>query len=340
MRTRASTEPLVSVVLPTYNRVNYLREALSSALNQTYQNFELLVRDNASTEETRKVVQAFCDPRIRYHRHAENIGQTENVIGGFREASGEFVTNLHDDDVWEPTFLEKLVPPLQQNSGAGVAFSDHYIIDENGVIDPARTHRNTHLWRRHELRPGLHCPLHRIALLDKSVPLSMASVMRRSAIDWNDIPNLPACYDFWLLYLICRDGHAGYYVPERLARYRVHGGSQTARGRISSGQSFLMCFERMIHDERFAAIDEELRLEYARTAADLGITMVRRGEVEEGRPFLRRSIHTRCTFRGVALLALSYVPAILPGRRRAREQAAGDDAAFRMTRSKTSVEVT
>jgi glycosyltransferase involved in cell wall biosynthesis len=309
-----STGPLVSVIVPTYNRPSYLREAIASALRQTYTNIEVLVRDNASTDETRKTVQSFSDPRIRYHRHVTNIGPTENVIGGCREARGKYIAHLHDDDAWEPNFLKKLVPPLEQNSAAAIAFCDHYIIDANGTIDPARTHRNTHRWKRDILRPGLHCPLHRIALVDKSIPLSMAAVMRRSAIEWSDVPNLPSCYDLWLMYLVCRDRQAGFYVPERLTRYRVHPNSETAIGRMRGDQGFLQCCEPMLEDERIADIWRELRLEYARASADLGVTLVRRGRVHEGRPYLQRSLEMRWTLRALALYALSFAPVLLPGR--------------------------
>jgi glycosyltransferase involved in cell wall biosynthesis len=314
MSLTSTAEPLVSIVLPTYNRPDYLREALTSALRQTYQNFEVLVCDNASTEETRRVVQSFTDPRIRYHRRAENLGQTENVIRGCRESKGEYIANLHDDDMWEPAFLEKLVPPLRENSAAAISFCDHYIIDAGGKIDPARTHRNTHRWKRHLLSPGLHGPLHRIALIDKSIPLSMAAVMRRSAIDWSDIPNLPSCYDFWLTYLVCREGQAGYYVPERLTRYRVHASSETVLGRMRGDQGFLMCCERIFEDDRLSDIWDDMRVEYARACTDLGITLARRGRIQEGRPYLRKGIEVYATLRGLTLLGLTYVPALLPGR--------------------------
>jgi glycosyltransferase involved in cell wall biosynthesis len=335
MSASSSTEPLVSVVMPTYNRPGYLGEAIASALRQTYHNIEILVRDNASTDETRKVVQSFSDPRIHYRRHAENVGPTENVIGGCREARGDFIANLHDDDVWEPDFLEKMVPPLQQNSDASIAFSDHYIIDANGVIDPARTHRNTHRWKRHLLKPGLHCPLHHLALVDKSIPLSMAAVVRRSAIDWSDIPNLPSCYDFWLTYLVCRDGQAGYYVPERLTRYRVHPGSETATGRMRGDQGFLMCCERILEDERLSEVWEALRVEYARACTDLGVTLVRRERVSEGRPYLRRGLQVRRSLRGFTLWALSYVPALLPGRGQRGQDPFSQPALLDVPRRKT-----
>jgi len=309
-----NTEPLVSIVIPTHNRPEFLREAIGSALLQTLRDFEILVRDNASTDETRKVVQSFSDPRIRYHRHAENVGPTENVIGGCREAHGRYIAHLHDDDIWEPDFLEKVVPPLELNCDAAISFSDHYIIDVDGKIDPARTDRNTHRWKRHLLRPGLHCPLHRMALLDKSIPLSMAAVMRRDAIDWSDVPNLPSCYDFWLTYLVCREGYAAYYVPERLTRYRVHSNSETNLGRMRGDQGYLMCCEQILADERFADIWDDLRVEYSRACTDLGVTLVRRARVNEGRPYLRRALQVRWSLRGLTLWGLSYAPALLPGR--------------------------
>lgn len=324
METASSSEPRVSVVLPTRNRPEYLREALSSAVAQTYRNLEVLVRDNASTDETRRVVQSFTDPRIHYHRHATNVGPTENVIGGCRDARGDYITNLHDDDVWEPDFLEKLVPPLQANRGAAIAFCDHYIIDAQGNINPALTHKNTHRWKRDVLKPGLHSPLHRTALLDKSIPLAMGSVMRRSAVDWSDIPPLPSSYDLWLMYLVCRDGQAGFYLPERLTRYRVHAGSETATARMCVDQGYIVCYERMLQDERLQDIWPELRVELARACADLGVTLVRRGNVAEGRLYLRRSIELKWMVRPLTLYALSFAPLLLPGRL-SRDQIKTDD---------------
>jgi glycosyltransferase involved in cell wall biosynthesis len=314
MSVASSTEALVSVVIPTFNRPSYLREAIASALRQTYSNFEILVCDNASTDETRQVVESFSDPRLRYRRHSRNVGPTENVIGGCRETRGEFIANLHDDDVWEPSFLEKLVPVLRENPSAAIAFSDHYIINASGTINLELSQKNSCRWKRDVLTPGLHQPLHRIALLDKSVPLSMAAVMRRSAIDWNDIPDLPSCYDLWLLYLICREKRAGFYVPARLTRYRVHSSSETATGRMRGDQGFLMCCERMLADERLADIWPELRMEAARACTDLGVTLVRRGSVAEGRPYLRRGVRARWSLRSLALYGLSYIPLLLPGK--------------------------
>jgi glycosyltransferase involved in cell wall biosynthesis len=178
-----STGPLISVVIPTRNRPHFLREAIASALAQTYTNIEVLVRDNASEEETRQVVESFRDPRLHYHRNDFNVGPTRNVIAGCIKARGKYIANLHDDDVWETTFLETLVKPLEENPRVAISFCDHHIIDSDGQIDPEMTRRNTHHWKRDRLAAGLHQPLHRIAVVDLSIPLSMAAVIRKDAID-------------------------------------------------------------------------------------------------------------------------------------------------------------
>lgn len=305
------TEPLVSVVVPTRNRPHYLREALASALAQTYRNTEILVRDNASAEETRRVVEGFSDPRIKYQRHAVNVGPTRNVIEACRLAAGTYVASLHDDDLWEPDFLEKLVPPLEEHADAVIAFSDHHIIDGAGRLNSEMTVKNTKQWKRDILQSGLHKPLHRIAVVNKSIPLSMAAVLRKDAVDWDAVPDLPSCYDFWLMYLISREGRAGYYIPERLTRYRVHDGSETALGRMRMDQAYVTCCEEILRDERMKSVWPEIELELAHACTDLGVTLARSGRVAEGRPYLRRGLDLRWTLRGLTLYAMSFSPSLI-----------------------------
>ena len=85
--------PKVTVCLPTYNRAHYLREAIESVLSQTFQDFELLICDNASTDETSEVVKSFRDARIRYVRHSRNINRVRFVVNprpraGVHESQG------------------------------------------------------------------------------------------------------------------------------------------------------------------------------------------------------------------------------------------------------------
>ncbi len=94
------SQPLVSVVITTFNRPQYLREAMQSVLAQVYRAIELVVVDDASDPETRQAVESFRDPRIRYIRNDRNLGSAESLNQGLRAATGTYVAILDDDDLW------------------------------------------------------------------------------------------------------------------------------------------------------------------------------------------------------------------------------------------------
>lgn len=98
---------LVSVIIPAYNRADLLPRAIDSVLAQTYQHFEIIIVDDASTDDTQAVVQAIGDRRIRYLRHERNQGGASARNTGIDAASGEFVAFLDSDDVWLPEKLER-----------------------------------------------------------------------------------------------------------------------------------------------------------------------------------------------------------------------------------------
>ena len=104
--------PKVSVVIPTHNRASFLRSAIQSVLNQTFQDFEIIVVDDASEDETPEVIQSFTDPRIQYVRHETNKGQGVTRNNGMSRVSGEYVAFLDDDDEWLPQKLEQQVSLL------------------------------------------------------------------------------------------------------------------------------------------------------------------------------------------------------------------------------------
>ena len=93
-------QPLVSVVMPTYNHAQFIKEAIESVLSQSYRNMELIVIDNYSQDNTRQIVESFGDPRIKYHQFANNgiIAASRNY--GITQAQGEYVAFIDSDDVW------------------------------------------------------------------------------------------------------------------------------------------------------------------------------------------------------------------------------------------------
>ena len=99
-------KPLISVVIPTYNREKFIKNTIESVLNQTYQDFEIVVVDDGSTDNTKDVVASIKDKRIRYI-YQENKGAQAARNKGLNNAKGNFISFLDCADTWYPTFIEK-----------------------------------------------------------------------------------------------------------------------------------------------------------------------------------------------------------------------------------------
>jgi len=112
---KASNQPLVSVILPTYNRAHIVSKSLQSVLAQTYRNFEVIVIDDGSTDNTKEIIIniAHKDPRVKYFRNNENKGPAGARNVGINLAKGELIAFIDDDVEWFPYKLEKQVNLLQ-----------------------------------------------------------------------------------------------------------------------------------------------------------------------------------------------------------------------------------
>jgi glycosyltransferase involved in cell wall biosynthesis len=104
---------LVSAIVPTHNRAQMLARAIRSVQRQTYPHLEIVVVDDASTDNTRETMEGFDDPRIRYVRHENNQGGSAARNTGIRVATGEYIAFLDDDDEWEPQKTEEQLKALQ-----------------------------------------------------------------------------------------------------------------------------------------------------------------------------------------------------------------------------------
>ncbi len=124
-------DPTVTVVIPTFNRIALLRQAIESVKAQTYDDWELLVVDDGSTDQTAQYVQAEQDHRINLVRsvHRGIVGAVRNL--GIRHARGRFVAFLDSDDLWRPTKLERQVAALG-SCGAQWSYTGYELVDESG----------------------------------------------------------------------------------------------------------------------------------------------------------------------------------------------------------------
>lgn len=209
------SEPRVSVVIPTFNRSAFLRQAIVSVLAQTYPHFEVIISDNASADDTREVVAAFSDPRIRYFQNERNLGMAPNWNAGIRRARGAYVVLLEDDNWWHAEYLARAVSILDRHPEVAFLHTAVRISDAKGRV--------RHVFRR--WRSDRICDK-RAELIDlmQGNKIFLSTVMaRRSAIEsvglFDETILFTADWDMWLRMYAYHDGA---YVAEPLVFYRQH----------------------------------------------------------------------------------------------------------------------
>jgi glycosyltransferase involved in cell wall biosynthesis len=142
--------PTVSVVIPTYNRVQSLQEAIQSVLDQTYQDFEVIVVDDGSTDGTNEMVKKMADPsgHIRYiHQGNQGVSAARNY--GIQEARGKYIAFLDSDDLFLPNKLEYQVGYLDNNSSVGLVHSSFINVDvHNNEIGITKARLQGHVYKK------------------------------------------------------------------------------------------------------------------------------------------------------------------------------------------------
>jgi glycosyltransferase involved in cell wall biosynthesis len=311
--------PLVSVVIPTFRRLVYLREALGSALEQTYENLEILLCDDDASDEVADLVAEFADDRVKHRRNTDRLGMGPNKVTGYRAAQGKYFVNLDDDDAWERGFLTSLIEPMEADDELALAFCDQLVIDECGAVDEARSKQiNEHY--RGGLLPGKHAPFCNLGLVKRAVPMAAGTVVRKSAVDLSHFPlAADVTGDLWLTYLACRRGGGAYYLPERLARYRVHSASSTSEGGFNWHRSYVSCYEGFLADPYLRAHHDHFREALGVARGNAALALLREGRRAEARAWARAGVRVHTSPRSLAILGWTLLPFIASsGARRRR----------------------
>ncbi|MBE9475318.1 MAG: glycosyltransferase family 2 protein, partial [Chloroflexi bacterium] len=123
--------PEISVLIPCYNYGHYLEYALESVTSQSYQNWEAIVIDDGSTDDTPQVTTQFDDPRIRYI-YQDNRGLSAARNTGLRSAQADLIALLDADDIWQAEYLAKMVTKLKMHPDAVAAYCGYQYIDQDG----------------------------------------------------------------------------------------------------------------------------------------------------------------------------------------------------------------
>lgn len=215
----------VSVIIPAYNQGHYLGEAIESVLSQTYQDFEIIVVDDGSADNTSEVAQGFADPRIKYV-YQENAGLSAARNTGIRYASGAYLTYLDSDDCFLPRKLELLLQAFTADPDLGFVAGQAILIDEHG--EPLHRVFDTPL-PEDSAQLLLGNPLHVGAVMVRrswQERVGFFDVSLRSYEDW----------DMWLR--LAWAGCAMGWVPEPVSLYRFHTAQMTRNGDQMTAATF------------------------------------------------------------------------------------------------------
>ena len=130
---------LVSIVLPIHNGARYLRQSIESCLDQTYGDLQLIVVDDASTDDTAVIVRSYNDPRVTPIGLSTNVGLPRALNVGFEHAAGDFLTWTSDDNYYAPDALEHMVHFLETHSEIDFVYTDYTVIDDNDQVQRVMT---------------------------------------------------------------------------------------------------------------------------------------------------------------------------------------------------------
>lgn len=212
-----SPYPLVSIIIPTYNRASFLREAVDSALSQTYPNLEVIVVDDGSTDETGAVLSEYAGQVHAVYQGNRGLPAARNV--GVEASQGQFLVFLDSDDLLLPTKIQSQVEYLVTRPDIGVVYGDGYIMNEDGLADSLEPYMAAS-------HPVSDDAFVRSLLLQNQLVVHAALVRRAVLPDKQVFDESLTRFEDWDLWLrMCLTGVKFAYRDEKTVVYRRHSGN-------------------------------------------------------------------------------------------------------------------
>lgn len=232
-----SNNPLVSILVPNYNYGRYLRQCLDSILAQTYDNFEVIFRDNSSTDDSFEIAMEYY-PKFKekgiyfsIHRNKYNVGSDKNSALCQDDSSGEYVYTLASDDYIAPSFIEKCVKVLEENREVSMVMTERIEIDDAGNKKVLPPFYNKNCIVDGDAQAGVFM-MSGIAIPGQRMfRLSSVSQTKMFARLWN------VAGDWYMNYRMSMVGDVA-YIKEPLMYYRVHRGNETNNSELCCLGSF------------------------------------------------------------------------------------------------------
>lgn len=206
---------LVSIIMPSFNTAKYIGESISSVIAQTYTDWELIIVDDASTDNTDEVVKKFTEPaevntsKIRYLKNEKNSGAAVSRNRALREARGKWIAFLDSDDLWSPEKLERQIAFMEKN-GYAFSYTRYTEMDENGEQTGVTVGGPKHITKT--------------GMYNYCWPGCLTVMYDREVVGDIQIADIKKNNDYAMWLKVVRKTHC-HLLPEKLASYRKRGGS-------------------------------------------------------------------------------------------------------------------
>ncbi|HEX4158543.1 MAG TPA: glycosyltransferase family A protein [Rhizomicrobium sp.] len=262
---------LATVVIPTWNRSRMVAEAVASVVDQSYRNWELIVVDDGSTDDTIRRLESLAIPRLKIIQcaHIGHIGRLRNL--GAQAGKGEFIAFLDSDDLWCPAKLERQISALSR-SGIGWSYTEYALVSEAGVRIPLRAGK----------APAISGHIIRALLMEKTGIPCDTLVVRRPLFDaiggFCEDPRNPFRDDAEIVLRLARHSEV-IAIPETLVLVREHTGRMTCDIAVPNEHSAVV-YELFLQHERDADLRALAQRGWARCLAAAGADRFSMGDYE------------------------------------------------------------
>ena len=196
---------LVSIIMPSWNTGRFIAESIQSVIDQTYENWELIIVDDCSTDNTDEVIATFSDKRIRFYKNEKNSGAAVTRNKAIREAKGEWIAFLDSDDLWNPDKLEKQLAFMNEH---GYVFSYHDYVK----IDEESKPLNIYV-----TGPDI---VTKSKMYNYGYPGCLTFMYSAKALGLIQIKDIKKNNDYAILLKLCKKADC-YLLKENLAQYRI-----------------------------------------------------------------------------------------------------------------------
>jgi glycosyltransferase involved in cell wall biosynthesis len=257
----------ITVVVPTFNRLHLLQEAITSLQLQTLANFNLLILDNCSTDGTKEYLEnlVWNKGKIEIISRNSNMGYSQSLLDGIARITTKFTAFLSDDNIYGQTQLLELYDGMLSRNSVSIAFASHNLIDENGVIDESRTILNNHAYGRTKKLPTFisNKKILQLEIRKKIISIDCVLVYTQQLQDAVEIEQHAMEHSIFSQYLIL--GGDAIFIPKPLLNYRMNsiGMSQSTLHRKDFSQLLINSYTNFLSKNKLTffnrkALEREL----------------------------------------------------------------------------------